>query len=186
MARSLIILDRDGVINHDSAAFIKSPDEWRLIDGAGEAIGALTAAGFTLAVASNQSGVGRKLLDVPALTAIHDKMRSEIRAHGGDIDRIVYCPHHPEEHCACRKPKPGLFEQLARHYGLPLDNVPVVGDSMRDLDAAASVGARPLLVLTGNGMQTAATLQADGREVEAFADLADVATTLIAERRSTG
>lgn len=185
MSQRLIILDRDGVINHDSDAFIKSPDEWQPIEGAGEAIGALTSAGFTIAVASNQSGIARNLFDRRTLGSINDKMRRVVRAHGGDIDKIVFCPHGPGDDCSCRKPKPGMLLELSRHYGAPLDRVPVIGDSLRDLDAALAVNARPILVLTGKGEATAIEISVAGREVEIFADLADAAAALIAEEAAT-
>ena len=183
MSRRLVILDRDGVINHDSEAFIKSPAEWRPIDGSPEAIGALSAAGFDVAVASNQSGIGRKLLDRPTLEAIHDKMLAAVRDAGGDIGQIVYCPHHPDDGCECRKPKPGMLNELSRRYGVPLTNVPVIGDSVRDVEAAMAVGARPLLVRTGNGVETEATLSARGEAVEVFADLAAAVSMLVDETR---
>lgn len=178
MPHRLVILDRDGVINQDSPDFIKSPDEWLPIEGSLEAIARLTRAGFEVAVASNQSGVGRGLIDRPVLEAIHDKMRRQVREHGGDLGRIVFCPHRPDAGCECRKPAPGLLLALSRSYGLPLNNVPVVGDSLRDIDAAEAVGARPILVLTGNGGATAAALAADGREIETFADLGEAARSL--------
>jgi D-glycero-D-manno-heptose 1,7-bisphosphate phosphatase len=181
----LVILDRDGVINADSAEFIKSPDEWVPIDGSVEAIGKLSTAGFRVAVASNQSGIARKLLDLPALNAIHEKMRRLVRKAGGEIGEIVFCPHHPDDGCNCRKPAPGMLLALGRHYGLPLDRVPMIGDSLRDIDAAVAVGGRPILVLTGNGSKTAAELKAANRGVECFADLADVATALVAESRGS-
>jgi D-glycero-D-manno-heptose 1,7-bisphosphate phosphatase len=177
----LVILDRDGVINHDSDDFVKTPAEWLPIDGSIDAIARLSDAGFTVAIATNQSGVGRKLMDQPALDAIHDKLRSLVSDAGGYVDRIAYCPHHPDDGCDCRKPAPGLYHQLAQAYGVPLDDVPVVGDSSRDLDAARSVNARPILVLTGNGEQTAADLQQRGDSVETFADLDAAASALIAE-----
>jgi len=182
VSHQLVILDRDGVINHDSDAFIKSPDEWQPIEGSAEAIGALTQAGFTIAVASNQSGIGRKLLDRQALDAIHEKMRQVVGRHGGRIDKVVVCPHRPDDGCACRKPKPGLLLELAQHYAVTVEGVPFIGDSMRDLDAAMAARARPILVLTGNGKATAASLSETGGKVEIFADLADVATALIANR----
>lgn len=183
MTGRLVILDRDGVINHDSEDFIKSPAEWRPIDGSIEAIARLSAAGFTVAVASNQSGLARKLLDRPTLEAIHDKMRKAVRDAGGDLGRIAYCPHHPDDDCDCRKPKPGLLKALGRNYGVSLANVPVVGDSLRDIDAALAVGARPVLVLTGNGAATRDELDRQGRDVETYNDLADVAGALVAGLR---
>jgi len=179
----LVILDRDGVINRESEAFVKSPAEWLPIDGSIDAIARLSGAGFVVAVATNQSGIARRLLDVPALDAIHDKLRAAVRAAGGDLGRIVYCPHLPEDDCDCRKPRPGLLRRLSRAYGVPLDNVPVVGDSERDIDAALAVGARPVLVLSGNGARTRAAFDAAGREVETWRDLAEFAERLVAEVR---
>lgn len=181
MSKRLVILDRDGVINHDSVEFIKSPAEWLPIDGSIEAIAKLSGAGFTVAVASNQSGIGRRIIDPPALDAIHDKMLDTVKSAGGDIDRIVSCPHHPDDGCDCRKPAPGLLLRLGRQYGVPLDGVPVIGDSLRDLDAAVAVNARPILVLTGNGQDTAAELHQAGRSVETYLHLKDAAEELIGE-----
>lgn len=175
----LVILDRDGVINYDSAEFVKSADEWQPIDGSAEAIGRLTAAGFTVAVASNQSGIGRCLFDQNSLDAIHAKMRRVVERHGGRIDQIVFCPHLPEAACECRKPRAGLLRRLASHYGVSLSGVPVVGDSERDLVAARVAGARPLLVLTGNGKKTLGKLQRSGQDVEVFEDLAAVSAALV-------
>jgi len=184
LSRRLVILDRDGVINHDSDDFIKTPDEWIPIDGSIQAIAKLSTAGFTVAVATNQSGIGRKLLDKPALDAMHNRLRTLVKDAGGDVDRIVYCPHHPDDGCDCRKPAPGLYQKLSRQYGVPLDGIPIVGDSERDLVAARAVNARPILVLTGNGAKTSAHLQQRGEEVETFADLDAVAAALIAETRN--
>ena len=184
MSRRLVILDRDGVINQDSDDFVKTPDEWIPIDGSIGAIAKLSTAGFTVAVATNQSGIGRKLLDKPALDAMHHRLRTLVKDVGGDVDRIVYCPHHPDDGCDCRKPAPGLYQKLSRQYGVPLDGIPIVGDSERDLVAARAVNARPILVLTGNGVKTSADLQQRGEEIETFADLDAVASALIAETRN--
>jgi len=175
----LVVLDRDGVINYDSDSFIKSAAEWRPIEGSAEAIGRLTEAGYTVAVATNQSGIGRGLLDEAELRAIHKKMQKHAELAGGHIDKIVYCPHLPDAGCDCRKPKPGLLEQLGAHYSVGMQGVPVIGDSERDLQAAAAVGARPLLVLTGNGQNTRAALVAAGNPVEAYADLASAVDELV-------
>jgi len=184
LSRRLVILDRDGVINHDSDDFVKTPDEWIPIDGSIGAIAKLSTAGFTVAVATNQSGIGRKLLDKPALHAMHNRLRTLVKDAGGDVDRIVYCPHHPDDGCDCRKPAPGLYQKLARQYGVPLDGIPIVGDSERDLVAARAVHGRPILVLTGKGAKTSADLQQRGEQVETFADLDAVAAALIAEMRN--
>jgi D-glycero-D-manno-heptose 1,7-bisphosphate phosphatase len=175
----LVILDRDGVINRESPEFVKTPDEWLPLDGSIEAIARLSAAGFTVAIATNQSGIGRKLLDRPTLEAMHEKMRALVRGAGGNIGRIVYCPHLPDDGCDCRKPQPGLYLKLARQYGVPLDGVPIIGDSVRDLEAARAVSARPILVLTGNGSKTQAALAKTGETVETYPDLAAAADALI-------
>lgn len=181
MSRQLVILDRDGVINQDSDEFVKTLAEWVPIDGSIAAIAKLSQAGFTVAVATNQSGIGRKLIEPSALDSMHEKLRSLVQEAGGTIDRIAYCPHLPDEGCACRKPAPGLYLELSREFGIPLDGVPVVGDSERDLDAARAVNARPILVLTGEGQKAAAKLRESGKSVEIFPDLEAVATRLIAE-----
>lgn len=183
MAGRLVILDRDGVINEDSEEFIKSTDEFHPIAGSIDAIARLSEAGFTVAIASNQSGLARKLLDRPTLEAIHANLRQAVRDAGGDLGRIAYCPHHPDDGCACRKPEPGLLNDLGRQYGVSLLNVPVVGDSARDIDAAIAAGARPILVLTGNGALAKAQLDREGRAVETYSNLAEVADTLIAGLR---
>lgn len=149
----LIILDRDGVINHDSDAYIKSTEEWHAIPGSPEAIGRLTRAGWRVVVATNQSGVARGLFSARELNLIHNKMRQEVTAAGGRIDAIFACPHHPDDGCSCRKPRPGMFHDIARRYDQSLDNIPVVGDSLRDLQAGVAAGCQPWLVLTGNGAQ---------------------------------
>ena len=147
----LCILDRDGTINEDSAEYVKSPNEWMPLPGALEAIAKLNHAGWHVVVATNQSGLGRGLFDVAALNAMHAKMHSMLAAVGGRVDAIFYCPHAPDDACHCRKPSPGLFEQIAERYGIDLKGMPTVGDSVRDLVAGAAVGAEPHLVLTGKG-----------------------------------
>ena len=181
IGRGLIILDRDGVINYDSADFIKSADEWRPIPGSLQAIAALTRAGFTLAIASNQSGLARGLLDQQALDAMHAKMLGLIHEAGGRIGHIVFCPHGPDDDCDCRKPRPGMLEQLARHFDTSLAGVPVIGDSLRDLEAAAAVGARPILVRSGKGRRTEAALPERFAGVPVYDDLAAAARALINE-----
>jgi D-glycero-D-manno-heptose 1,7-bisphosphate phosphatase len=147
----LIILDRDGTINEDSLGYIKSPDEWTPLPGALEAIARLNHAGWHAVIATNQSGLGRGLFDVSALNAMHSKMNKMLAAVGGRIDAIFYCPHAPDQACSCRKPAPGLFEQIGQRFGIELEGVPVVGDTSRDLVAGASVGCSAHLVLTGKG-----------------------------------
>jgi D-glycero-D-manno-heptose 1,7-bisphosphate phosphatase len=176
----LIVLDRDGVINFDSDQFIKSPDEWRPIPGSLEAIARLNQAGYRVVVATNQSGVGRGLFGMTTLTDIHDKMFKSLHQVGGRIDAVFYCPHAADSNCDCRKPKPGMLQQIGVRFGVDLDQVPVVGDGLRDLQAAAAIGARPILVLTGKGEKThAAGNLPEGTTV--FPDLAFAVTSLLAE-----
>lgn len=152
----LVILDRDGVINHDSDQFIKSPEEWKPIPGSLEAIARLSQAGYRVVVATNQSGVGRGLFDMSVLNAIHDKMCKAVAQAGGRIDAIFFCPHAADANCECRKPKSGMMEEIAARYNMSLEGVPAVGDSLRDLEATARLGAQPILVLTGKGTKTRA------------------------------
>jgi D-glycero-D-manno-heptose 1,7-bisphosphate phosphatase len=172
LAAPLIILDRDGVINADSDNYIKSPDEWRPIPGSLEAIAKLTHLGWHVAVATNQSGVERGLFDINVLHAIHNKMTAEVAAKGGRIDAIFFCPHAPSSGCNCRKPAPGLLLDIAARYGRSLKGVHNVGDSLRDLQAAAAMECQPWLVLTGKGQKTVAenpTLPAGTKIVENLA-----------------
>ncbi len=149
----LVILDRDGTINSDSDEFVKSPEEWQPLPGALEAIARLNHAGWHVVVASNQSGLGRGLFDMASLNAMHAKMQKLLAAQGGRIDAVFYCPHAADDHCQCRKPLPGLFEQIAERYNVDLKDMPVVGDSLRDLQAGVAVGCEPHLVLTGKAAQ---------------------------------
>ena len=151
----LIILDRDGVINHDSDQYIKSPEEWKPIAGSLEAIARLTQWGYCVVVATNQSGVGRGFFDMDTLNAIHDKMTKAVSQAGGRIDAVFYCTHTNADECDCRKPKPGMLADIGARYNVPLAAVPVIGDSLRDLQAAVAAGAQPMLVLTGKGNKTA-------------------------------
>jgi len=174
----LIVLDRDGVINHDSPNFIKSPDEWRPIPGSLEAIARLNHAGYRVVVATNQSGVGRGLLDFATLNAIHDKMHRALAQAGGRIDAIFYCPHTADARCECRKPKAGMLREIGVRFNVDMSGVACVGDGLRDLQAAESVGAQPMLVLTGKGEKT---LREGGfpRNTVIFPDLAFVASALL-------
>ena len=175
----LIVLDRDGVINIDSDQFIKSPDEWKPIPGSLEAIARLNESGWRVVVASNQSGVGRGLFDMDTLNAINEKMTKAIGQAGGRLDAIFFCPHSADSTCDCRKPRPGMFVQIAERFNVDMRGVPVVGDSLRDLQAGVAVGCQPYLVLTGKGAKT----QADPALPEGtlvFPDLAAVAAQLTA------
>ncbi len=153
----LVILDRDGVINVDSDRFIKTPDEWKPIPGSLEAIARLNGAGFHVAVATNQSGIERGLLDMNALNAIHAKMLKAVQEVGGRIDVIYYCPHSGDAGCRCRKPEPGMLIDIGQRLNVDLKDVICIGDSPRDLDAAVAVGGVPYLVLTGKGAKTKST-----------------------------
>ena len=173
----LLILDRDGVINHDSDAYIKSVEEWLPLPGAIEGIAQLSKAGWTVAIATNQSGIARGYYDIATLDAMHARLRALVAEQGGEVGLIVYCPHGPDEGCACRKPKPGMLRTIAEHYGTDLRECWFVGDSLGDLQAAEAVGSQPVLVKTGKGEKTleknlpATTL--------IFNDLAAVAAKLI-------
>lgn len=173
----LLILDRDGVINYDSDAYIKNLDEWIPLPGAVEAIARLSRAGWTVAVATNQSGLARGYYDQAALDAMHARLRQLVAEQGGELGLIVHCPHGPDDGCDCRKPKPGMLRQIAAHYGVSLAGVWFVGDSSGDLKAALAVGCQPVLVKTGKGLQTLAQPLPAGTLV--FDDLAAVASQLI-------
>lgn len=154
--KKLVVLDRDCVINTDSDAFIKSPDEWIPLPGSLEAIARLNHAGYRVVVATNQSGIGRGLFDMAALNAMHLKMHRAAAAVGARIDAVFFCPHTAEDHCDCRKPKPGLMQMIADRFEADPEHTPVVGDSLRDLQAAVALGFQPHLVLTGKGKKTLA------------------------------
>ncbi|HET7370018.1 MAG TPA: D-glycero-beta-D-manno-heptose 1,7-bisphosphate 7-phosphatase [Gammaproteobacteria bacterium] len=173
----LVILDRDGVINHDSPDYIKNADEWHPVPGSLDAIARFTQAGWRVAIATNQAGIARGLFTQAALDGIHARMLAAIEAAGGRIDTLVYCPHRPEDHCDCRKPAPGLLREIGRRLNIELDGVPFIGDTLKDINAARAVGARPLLVRTGQGEATFAALN-DAPDVAVFADLAAAATHL--------
>lgn len=179
----LIILDRDGVINHDSEAYIKSPDEWEPIAGSIDAIARLSQAGYRIAVATNQAAIGRGLFDLDMLMRMHDKMHRLVNDAGGEIEAVAFCPHRPEDGCDCRKPKPGMLLDLARRFVVDLSGVPFVGDSLRDLQAARAAGATPVLVRSGNGARTLAMLD-DFGDVAVHDDLASFANAVLASSSS--
>jgi D-glycero-D-manno-heptose 1,7-bisphosphate phosphatase len=174
----LIVLDRDGVINHDSEQFIKSPDEWIPIPGSLEAIARLNQAGFRAVVATNQSGIGRGLFDIGMLNAIHNKMHRALAQVGGRIEAVFFCPHSGDSQCECRKPRAGMLQEIGRRFGVDMTGVPALGDSLRDLQAAEVVGAQPMLMLTGKGEKT---LREGGFPANTviFPDLAFAAAALI-------
>lgn len=174
----LIILDRDGVINEDSDAYIKTVAEWIPISGSIEAMARLHKAGYTLAIATNQSGIGRGYYNVATLDAMHDKLRQLLAEQGGAVDYIAYCPHVNADNCNCRKPKPGLLLEIAQHFDADLAQATVIGDSLRDWQAANAVGAQCVQVRTGKGLRTLA----DGKlpaDIPVFENLADYADSLL-------
>jgi D-glycero-D-manno-heptose 1,7-bisphosphate phosphatase len=167
-----IILDRDGVINFDSDYYIKSPEEWHPIPGSLEAIAELNRQGYRVIVATNQSGIARKLYDLETLYQIHDKLVSELKKVGGVIEEIFFCPHHPDDHCGCRKPQPGMFEQIQQKYNVDLAETFFIGDSIADIRAAENAGCKPILVMTGNGRKTLEKYP-DTLNIRQFESLAD-------------
>lgn len=178
----LIVLDRDGVINVDSDDYVRSAEQWQPLPDSLAAIARLNRAGWQVAVATNQSGLARGYFTEDDLVAMHEKLQRLLAEEGGRVDLILYCPHGPEAGCDCRKPLPGLFRAIATHYGRPdLAEVPVVGDSLRDLEAGVALGCTPYLVRTGKGERTLAKPLPSGTQV--FADLAAVVDHLLEETR---
>ena len=175
----LIILDRDGVINQDSDLYIKSPEEWIPLPGSLEAIARLNQWGYRVVVCTNQSGIGRGLFGMDTLNAIHDKMIKAATHAGGTIDAIFFCPHTNADNCGCRKPKAGMLKEIAARYNVDLAGVPVIGDSLRDLQSALAVGGQPMLVLTGKGKKTQVD-PALPAGTPVFADLAAAVKSLTA------
>ena len=175
----LVILDRDGVINYDSSDYIKTPDEWKPIPGSLEAIGRLKRAGYRVAIATNQSGLARGYFDQYTLANIHQKLQQMLMdCSDTQIDLIAWCPHGPDDGCSCRKPAPGLLNQIAEECKVNLKGVWFIGDSLKDLQAAAAVGARPVLVKTGKGLDTA-RLSELPNEALVYADLAEAANAFL-------
>ncbi len=173
----LLILDRDGVINQDSDDYIKSVEEWIPLPGAITAIAELSKAGWTVAVATNQSGLARGYYSEATLAAMHQRLRELVAEQGGAVGLIVHCPHGPDDGCACRKPKPGMLENIATYYGTTLTGVWFVGDRLGDLQAALAVDCQPVLVKTGKGERTLAKAIPAGTLI--FEDLAAVAAQLL-------
>lgn len=180
----LVILDRDGVINYDSDDYIKSPDEWQAIPNSLEAIVKLNQAGFRVVITTNQSGLARGFFNIDTLNKIHAKMYRELAAMGGNIEAIFFCPHSPRGGCNCRKPKPGLFNEIAQRLGIHLTGVPAIGDSLRDIQAAASAGAVPILVRTGKGSKTESKLVQNGFDhIQIYDDLSNAAQMIITQQQ---
>lgn len=176
----LIILDRDGVINQDSDDFIKNVDEFIPLPGSLEAIARLNQAGYRVTIATNQSGIARGYYDIATLNAMHDKLRRLLSTLGAGIEMIAFCPHGPDDNCDCRKPRAGMYREIADRFEVTLHGVPIVGDSLRDLIAAREVGARPILVRTGKGLRTLE--KGEGLEgIAVYDDLATAVTALLEE-----
>ncbi len=183
MLIKLIILDRDGVINQDSDQFIKSVDEWIPLDGSLEAISRLNKHGYTVAIATNQSGIARGYYSENTLHKMHEKMTNLLKPLHGKVSAIFYCPHGPDDNCECRKPKTGLYHQIAAKFDTSLRNVPVIGDSYRDLEAALTVKAKPILVKTGKGVKTLSSHQNALQEhhIPVFDNLSHAVDNLLSE-----
>jgi D-glycero-D-manno-heptose 1,7-bisphosphate phosphatase len=173
----IVVLDRDGVINVDSADYIKSADEWQPLPGSIDAIAMISQKGYTVYVATNQAGLARGLFSSVDLHQMHQKLKSLVVAAGGQIEGIFFCPHHPDEGCRCRKPNPGLLEQIAESAKASLTDQPFVGDSLKDIQAAIAIGAKPVLVRTGNGKNTETKLE--GLVVDVYDDLDAFARQLV-------
>ena len=175
----LVILDRDGVVNHDSDNYIRSVDEWQPIDRSLTAITRLKEHRYTVAIATNQSGIGRGYYDLATLANMHNKLHAMLFEKGAFVDGIFFCPHTPQQHCLCRKPASGLYTAIGKYFSVDLRHVPVVGDSRRDLEAAKAVGASPVLVQTGKGKDTVKKLTQD-EEIPVYDDLASAVDAIIA------
>ncbi len=178
----LIILDRDGVINHDSDAYVKSKEEWLPIEGSLEAIARLNHSGYTVVVASNQSGLARGYFDIETLTAMHKKMDEMLSKLGGQVDAVFYCPHGPDDACDCRKPKPGMLLEIGQRFNVPLSEVTFIGDSISDIKAASNAQAKAVLVRTGKGVKAEKILQTECKAsdcVPVFDDLAAAVSAIL-------
>ena len=183
----LLVLDRDGVINRESDAFIRSLEEWQPLPGSLDAMARLSKAKYDIAIATNQSGLGRGYFELEQLEAIHRQLCREVEARGGSIAGIFFCPHRPEDSCPCRKPATGLLAAIEAELGQSPKGAPFIGDSLRDLQAARDYGCKPILVLTGKGEKTLAQLQSGGAEIRdadaipIYPDLAAAADALLGD-----
>lgn len=176
----LIVLDRDGVINHDSDEYIKSKEEWLPIDGSLEAIARLNHSGYTVVLASNQSGLARGYFDIEALSSMHRKMDEMLEKIGGRVDAVFYCPHGPDDGCACRKPRPGMLLEIGQRFNVSLKDVTFIGDSISDIKAASNANAKAMLVRTGKGVKAEKILQAECKsEIPIYDDLSAAVTAIL-------
>jgi len=180
---SLIVLDRDGVVNEDAGEYLASPDAWVPIAGSLEAMARLGQAGHRLVIATDQPAIGRGLITPDTLFAIHRRMQRELGTLGGNVDGLFFCPHLAEDDCPCRRPRPGLLEDIGRRFQVELEQVLVVGDQLGDLEAAISAGARPVLVRTGRGEATLAALD-ERPDVPVYPDLNEFSLALAEARRT--
>lgn len=183
---NLVILDRDGVINEDSDDYIKSPDEWVAIPNSLKAIARLNHANIQVVVATNQSGIARKLFDINTLNNIHQKLHQSLSEVGGHLDGIIFCPHGPDEGCHCRKPQPGMLEEIAQRFHGELTEVYFIGDSLKDIQAAQAVDAQALLVKTGKGLKTLATKSPELDGLPVFDDLSQAVDYLLTVQTEKG
>ena len=181
-----VILDRDGVLNHEApdGSYVREPEEFRWLPGALEGLALLRGAGVRLSVTTNQAGVGRGLMSLQQLAAVHERMQTDAAAHGAALDAVLYCPHAPEEQCACRKPAPGLIQAAVARSGIAAGDSIVVGDDRRDLEAAERAGVAAALVRTGKGRRTEALL--GNAAVPAYDDLHELARAILAARPAAG
>ena len=177
-----VILDRDGVLNREAASggYVRDPAEFHWLPGALEGLAMLRQAGLHLSVVTNQSGVGRGLMSLAQLAAVHQRMQAEACAHGAALDAVFFCPHVPEDRCACRKPAPGLIEAAIARSGIAAHESLVVGDDRRDLEAATRAGVAAALVRTGKGRQTES--QIDPMSVPTYDCLLQLAHAIVASR----
>jgi D-glycero-D-manno-heptose 1,7-bisphosphate phosphatase len=179
MADSIIVLDRDGVINIDSPDYIKSAEEWIPLPGSIAAIASLYRTGHKIYVATNQAGLARKRFSLADLEAMHAKLYRLVNEAGGQIERVFYCPHHPDAECECRKPRPGMLQQIRQYHSRPIASLTFVGDSVKDIDAAIAGDCEPVLVLTGNGEATRAVMNQRALAIPVYSDLAAFAKARI-------
>ncbi len=180
MTKKLILLDRDGVINKDSPNHIRTPDEWRPIEDSLEAISKIKEHNHLVAVVTNQSGINRGYYSLDTLNKIHAKMNSYLAKNNNcKFDHIFFCPHHPDDNCDCRKPKPGMILQAMKHFNISCEQTYFVGDSFRDIEAALAANCKPILVLTGNGKKTLESRKEKLKNVSVFDNLTDFASNFL-------
>lgn len=184
MTIKLVVLTRDGVINQDTLDYMKSPETWNALPGSLESIAALNRAGIRVAVATNESGLSRGLFDIDQLTAIHRQMHDELEKVGGQVEMVLFCPHAPSDDCDCRKPRPGMLKQIAERALVDLSDITLIGVCARDLQAALTAGAQPILVLSGKGEENLLEF-ARAENIAVFDDLPAAVQALLKEHPGT-